>query len=210
MTAEIASDLDVRIPEALSGGREYTPYKSPGGGREAISSSGLRMLFLAALLTSPWLLGPALATTTTTTATTTTTGSCPEGWVDAHVAEMGCLLFNTSRPYTWELANNYCNLEENASLVEILTPEQHEFVIMVLKFLADNGEPHSWWTSGTDMGKEGRWYWAQSLALVEEFVWWGSEPNVPTENCMLLVAGYGYMAGDYPCDTAWYPICQTK
>ena len=170
------------------------------------------MLFLAALLTSPWLLGPALATTTTTIAiTTTTTGRCPEGWVDAHWAEMGCLLFNTSRPYTWELANNYCNQEENASLVEILTPEQHEFVILELEHMAESGYDSAWWTSGTDMGKEGRWYWAQSLALVEEFVWFGNEPNLPTENCMNLKLAFDYMAGDINCATAYYPpICQTK
>ena len=162
-------------------------------------------LFLATLLTSPWLLAT-LATSPAITA------RCPEGWVDAHFADdMGCLLFNTSKTYNWELANNYCNIEVNASLVEIVTPEQHEYVIMELELLADNGHNHNWWTSGTDIGKQGRWYWTQSLALVEEFVWAVSEPNNPAYNCIYLSGGSDhFMAKDMSCAYGYYPICQTK
>ena len=161
------------------------------------------MLLLPAFLTSLWLLAPALATSLTSPAV------CPEGWVDAQL-DLGCLLFKASLGYSWDQANNHCNLEGNASLVEIITPEQHEYIIVELQLLADNGKKHDWWTSGTDVGKQGRWFWVQSLELVEEFVWGDDEPNTPTNNCMFLSAARHFMAYDRNCASEMYPICQIK
>ena len=124
--------------------------------------------------------------------------------------DMGCLLFKPSTAYSWDQANNHCNLEADSSLVEILTPEQHEYIIMELQLLADNGKKHDWWTSGTDVGKQGRWFWAQSLQLVEQFVWGDDEPNTPTNNCMFLSAARNFMVFDRNCASEMYPICQIK
>ena len=114
-------------------------------------------LLLSAFLTS---LAPVLALQPAGSA------GCPEGWIDSRSADdMGCLLIDTTWTYSWIDANNFCN-SLNASLVEILTEDQHEFLIMELEVLADNGHRHDWWTSATDAGMIGRWYWAQSsLAL---------------------------------------------
>ena len=48
---------------------------------------------------------------------------CPHNWVDATFVDLGCL--------PWEQANIYCH-EENATLIEILTEEQLDFVRMEL------------------------------------------------------------------------------
>ena len=98
--------------------------------------------------------------------------------------------------HSWDQANNHCNLEENASLVEIFTPEQHEYIILELELLADSGKKQDWWTSGTDVRRQGRWFWVQSLELVEEFVWGEDEPNTPTNNFRFLSAAHHFMAYD--------------
>ena len=152
-------------------------------------------------------LAPVLATVTIQPAGS---ARCPTGWIDAHFADdMGCLLFNTTKSYSWIDANNFCN-SLNASLVEIKTMEQLEFLIMELEVFADNGPNHNWWTSATDFGITGRWYWAQSLTPVEEEVWANGHPNEPTYNCMILETGNHFMGYDYPCANAQYPICQAK
>ena len=161
-------------------------------------------LLLAAFLT---FLAPVLATVSLQPAGT---AGCPEGWIDADFADdMGCLLLNTTWTYSWIDANNFCN-SLNASLVEILSEAQHEFLIMELEVFGDNGRNHGYWTSGTDVGISGRWFWAQSLTPVEEWVWGGSEPNQPTHNCMRLATGGHFMGYDWTCTSTYYPICQTK
>ena len=162
-------------------------------------------LLLAAFLT---FLAPSLATVTIQPAGS---ARCHTGWIDAHFADdMGCLSFNTTKSYSWIDANNFCN-SLNASLVEIKTEEQHEFLIMKLEVFADNGHSHRWWTSATDVGITGRWFWPQSLTLVEEWVWGGSEPNTLKYNCMVLHSNYNFMGYDYHCaNDAQYPICQAK
>ena len=48
---------------------------------------------------------------------------CPEGWRDAAVVDMGCLLFSDDRMF-WTEASQYChNACANATMLEILTSE---------------------------------------------------------------------------------------
>lgn len=63
------------------------------------------------------------------------TGACPDKWLDASFVDMGCLLINSTKAYTWEGANSYCEGEENATLVEITSEMQFGFLQMQLKFL---------------------------------------------------------------------------
>ena len=44
-----------------------------------------------------------------------------------------------------------------------------------------------WWTGATDLGREGHWYWAGSLATVGDFLWYKptNQPNGGiAHNCM--------------------------
>ena len=62
--------------------------------------------------------------------------------------DLGCLLFNSTETYTWEEASVYCQGEENATLVEIWTDTQLNFIRMELGVLAEVEGKKSWWTAG--------------------------------------------------------------
>jgi hypothetical protein len=49
--------------------------------------------------------------------------------------ELGCIHLNSSDAFTWEEANIYCQEKKNATLVEIQTEEQLEFITIVCIFL---------------------------------------------------------------------------
>ena len=67
-------------------------------------------------------------------------GLCPDHWIDATGTGLGCLYFNSSSEVTWEEAAKLCQApENNASLIEIWSEVQHEFVRSKLMFLQDNG-----------------------------------------------------------------------
>merc|ERR1719369_302420 len=94
-------------------------------------------------------------------------GECPEHWVQASWVNMGCLLFNSTKDYNWEQANNYCQ-SEGASLLEVHTEEQFQFLQMQLNVLEDHEGAKFWWTGGTDIGREGQWFWVSSLTPVND------------------------------------------
>merc|ERR1712130_467193 len=141
-------------------------------------------------------------------------GACPEHWVDATLTGLGCLLFSSTTSYTWEEANSYCQTEENANLLEIWTSLQSDFIISELILLEDHEDQRAWWTGGTDIGREGEWFWVSSGASVGDFVWSSNmnEPDGSTQlNCLYLNYGqWEYKGSDNPCTSNYYPICQKK
>ena len=78
---------------------------------------------------------------------------------------MGCLKINKTVKLSWEESNEYCQASENATLVEILTETQMSWLTGLLMDLEMVEGPENYWTSGTDEGKEGRWYWVPSLQV---------------------------------------------
>merc|ERR1712179_505086 len=136
-----------------------------------------------------------------------TRGSCPAGWFDATMFEMGCLLTDSSDPYTWDKANEFC-YTQGGKLVEISHEEEMEFLINYLKVLDHNG--HDWWTAGTDIGREGNWVWLTSLRSVESYVWYSSQPNGGAAANCLALGLTSYMGYDVDCATHFTPICQKK
>merc|ERR1719391_2002647 len=115
-------------------------------------------------------------------------GLCPDHWIDATLSGLGCLYFNSSTSVAWEEASNWCqHPDNNASLVEIWSELQFDFVRSELMFLLDNGVGSYWWTGATDLGREGHWFWIGSLATVGDFFWDSGQPNGGTgSNCMIL------------------------
>ena len=141
-----------------------------------------------------------------------TSDACPENWLDASFMEMGCLFFNSTAGMTWEEAYISCKKNSNANLVEIQSEVQMGFLQMELD-VTDNamGAKHYWWTAGTDVGREGQWYWATTLTEVGDFIWFSNMPDGGTaENCIMLGPGLGYEGNDYNYDLKFYPICQMK
>merc|ERR1712037_9453 len=130
--------------------------------------------------------------------------TCYSGWADGTLVGMGCLFFESNANFTWEEANFFCQETYSATLVSIETQDQQEFVIMMIGFLNNHEESHSWWTSGTDTGREGEWYWASTLTAVGNFIWHSDQPTETlTENCLRLSSGMGY---DRPCNEVNFPI----
>ena len=139
-------------------------------------------------------------------------GLCPEHWIDATLSELSCLFFNSTVNVTWEEAANWCqHPDNNASLLEIGSEMQLDFVRRELILLQDNRVDNDWWIGGTDQGREGYWYWAGSLATVGDFVWHPGTPDSGTGgNCLYLNNGYAFLGNDFGCTSTSYFICQKK
>merc|ERR1711973_38921 len=123
-------------------------------------------------------------------------GDCPDKWLDASFMEMGCLFFNNTVAGNWEEANIICESTPNATLVDIQSEMQMGFLQMELDVIANaEGETHYWWTAGTDIGREGRWFWITTLTAVEDFVWASDTypRNLTTYNCMNLSPAHEYL-----------------
>ena len=97
--------------------------------------------------------------------------------------------------------------------MEIWSELQFDFIRSELIFLQDNGVDQDWWIGATDQGREGRWYWAGSLATVGDFIWHVGQPNAGTgSNCAVLqnIKSWEFMGDDLPCSAEKYFICQKK
>ena len=138
------------------------------------------------------------------------TASCPQHWVDASSEGLGCLLFNSITQYSWDGANNFCQSQPSATLIKITSEMQLQFVKRQLEFLADEDGARSWWTSGTDAGRDGQWHWASSLEPVGAFVWQDLYPSGATDNCLYLNCDTGFSGENYNCLVMdrFYPVCQ--
>merc|ERR1711962_1482125 len=139
-------------------------------------------------------------------------GACPSGWVDASFVEMGCLYFNSTKAETWDDSVISCQMATpNASLVEILTENQMAFVQMEIELLEAHEGKHYWWTGATDVGINGKWFWAPSLSPVEDFVWGAGYPSTTHQNnCMMIHPTYDAGYNQYRDFTNACPICQLK
>ena len=134
--------------------------------------------------------------------------SCDPGWMDAHLEGLGCLLFG-NEPGTFEDANRFC-YNNSAPLVEILTEGQMDYMVMELQLLETFLGPRFYCGGGTDWNSEGRWYWANSLIPIEDFVWTKGEPNEGIKaNYFAFWPTSGYYGADEGRgEDKYYPICQ--
>ena len=55
-------------------------------------------------------------------------------------------------------------------LLEILTPEQYQYIDETLNMLED-GSNKQFYTAATDINSEGEWFWSHTKAVVEEYLW---------------------------------------
>ena len=84
-----------------------------------------------------------------------------------------------------------------------------DFLIMELQLLEVQTGPRDYWGGGTDFGREGQWYWMNSLLPVDDFVWANGEPNGNTEeNFIEFRYDHNYMLNDIEHNHADFPICQ--
>merc|ERR1712112_526096 len=112
---------------------------------------------------------------------------CPEHWTQATFVDMGCILINRTETMTWEEANTYCQEVENASLLEIHTQDQMDYLAMELNSIEEFIGTAYYWVAGTDKGREGRWIWMSSLEPVDDLLWYPGYPSTNYKtNCLRL------------------------
>merc|ERR1712025_770007 len=134
---------------------------------------------------------------------------CPEHWTQATFVDMGCILINRTEAMTWDEANIYCQEVENASLLEIHTQDQMDYLSMELNAIEEFIGAAYYWVGATDKGREGKWIWISSLEPVDDFVWHTGYPRSSYKhNCMFLHVSWDYEAADATDTVTYYPICQ--
>ena len=61
---------------------------------------------------------------------------CPPGWRDGSSLGLGCLLFSADTALNWNEASDFCKAtKDTAHLLEILTSEQMDFMMVELGLL---------------------------------------------------------------------------
>ena len=85
-------------------------------------------------------------------------GSCPEGWLDLSIADMGCIYLDESKARrSFDAAVQACYGHDPGShVVEIHSKEQQDFLVMALKAIdGAAGKGRWWWNGATDENNEG-------------------------------------------------------
>ena len=163
----------------------------------------------------------------------TPTADCEDGWVgdegwlvDGDSLNMGCLLFGDSK-MAWQIAKQWCEISNNARLVEIYSKQQHEFLKAKLNNLDSTYTTH-FWTGATDEATEGSVVWASSqkdLAVsdnvangMEWFNYWNGYPGFQSSSTwssyrnswdyVALNKDQRYQAFFQENNQEYHPICQ--
>ncbi|ELU13017.1 hypothetical protein CAPTEDRAFT_114612, partial [Capitella teleta] len=118
-----------------------------------------------------------------------------------------CYTFNTS-PRSWPLAQAQCRAM-GGHLVAMETEDEYNFVRQSLQ-----NTPyvrHSWWTSATDMDREGSWVWAAAddRSMNTFGFWIENEPNdFGGEHCGILDQAHSFAMNDKNCSLKLPFICE--
>jgi len=128
--------------------------------------------------------------------------------MDASYMDLGCIFF-ANRGFSWADADNYCQ-ENSSALLEVYSQTHMDFIRSELFVLENFVGDHVWWTGGSDVGREGQWYWTHTLKDIGEFVWKEDYPMGGIERQYLALSNdYDYFGADFKNDFhTGYPICQ--
>ena len=104
---------------------------------------------------------------------------------------------------TWIESEYSCSQKNNSHLVEIYTQFQQDFITMMALFLEEH-DPNgfsNWWIGLSDAGREGRWYWTNSLKPSNFTNWYSGQPDGGINR------NYAYVYTFY--DGKWYAASET-
>lgn len=110
----------------------------------------------------------------------------------------------------WYQAMNYCR-SRGMYLIDIPTNDEEQ---RVLKIINDKNFTQSYWTSGTDLGSEGKFYWMTTGAEVFYNNFRANEPNNREyhshfeEHCIEMRKPYNYLWNDLGCSRELHVICR--
>merc|ERR1719309_1960392 len=111
--------------------------------------------------------------------------TCPDGWMEAHGVDMGCLYFSHPKDHkSHDDAKAYCvEKHEEAYLVEVRSPQEETFLHLALQIMEEGSGVHetTWWNGATNGGVEdGPWYWeGTGETLIEDGMWGTWQPGEP-------------------------------
>ena len=108
---------------------------------------------------------------------------------------------------TYQDANTFC-YNHSTLLVEVHDTDQMDFMVMELQLLETFTGKRNYWAGGTDMNREGQWYWSHSLIPIEEFVWARGQPDGGALSNYFVFNDEDYMGEDYPSSSFAYALCQ--
>ena len=111
---------------------------------------------------------------------------------------------------SWSQSEQSCYQTHNSHLVEIYTQFQQDFLTMMALFLEEvTTEYSNWWIGLTDAGREGKWYWSNSLKPVNFTAWGAGQPNQGIDaNYAGLYPAFDYKWDDMLETDLRYSICQ--
>ncbi|XP_023932905.1 uncharacterized protein LOC112042508 [Lingula anatina] len=128
---------------------------------------------------------------------------CPPGFTPFQTS---CYVFELHQT-DWVSANKMCRDLHAANLVSIESQAEQNFLknhIKRNKLKPEIPYKHwGFWTSGTDLDKEGVWIWHGTKRPVTFSAWGGNQPDnnycrLP-EGCMHMVGSYDFKWNDLPC-----------
>ncbi|XP_046560182.1 A disintegrin and metalloproteinase with thrombospondin motifs adt-1-like isoform X2 [Haliotis rubra] len=131
---------------------------------------------------------------------------CPDDWV-AHGGS--CYNFITSLK-TWSEAMTSCQAS-GASLVNIETSTENEFLKKYLLRFSTCSSGWSSWAGGTDMLVEGQWRWSNTGKTISYTDWGDGQPDndqASSNDCMLMCFSEKYRWGGEDCGTKQSYICE--
>merc|ERR1711875_14595 len=131
--------------------------------------------------------------------------TCPDGWMEAHGVDMGCLFFSHPKDHrSHDDAKAYC-------------VEKHEeaFLHLALQIMEEGSGVHetTWWNGATNGGVDGGpWYWeGTGETLIEDGMWGTWQPGEPQDgegSCAVMESRKGFTWRATPCAMLASFICQ--
>merc|ERR1712098_519007 len=130
---------------------------------------------------------------------------CPDGWMEAHGVDMGCLYFSHPKDHkSHDDAKAYCvEKHEEAYLVEVRSPVEE----------GSGVHETTWWNGATNGGVEdGPWYWEGTGETLSSDgmagTWQPGEPQPGEGNCAVMESRKGFTWKATPCGMIASFICQ--
>merc|ERR1711970_472019 len=117
--------------------------------------------------------------------------TCPDGWMEAHGVDMGCLYFSHPKDHkSHDDAKAYCvEKHEEAYLVEVRSPQEETFLHLALQIMEEG--------TGETLIEDGMWG-----------TWQPGEPQDGEGNCAVMESRKGFTWRATPCAMLASFICQ--
>ncbi|XP_053692514.1 perlucin-like protein [Sabethes cyaneus] len=106
----------------------------------------------------------------------------------------------------WFQATEYCN-SIGMRLAVITNAQDNTVVVELAK--ADSKYKPAVWIGGSDLGREGEFYWQPTGAKFSYTNWNATQPDdMGNENCVEIRAEFAYNWNDHRCELVQHFVCE--